>query len=69
MAKGQLLLILLLLSGDSASRSSGLLEEASPPHELQHRVRVALQHRQRRGVAEERRSRRLVFWAVADKAL
>ena len=35
-------LLLLLLSGDSASRSSGLLEEASPPHVLQHRVRVAL---------------------------
>ena len=44
-------LLLLLLSGDPAGRSSGLPKEASPPHGPQHRVRVALQHCQRGGVA------------------
>ena len=65
---GQLLL-LLQLSGDPAGRSSGLPEEASPPHEPQHRVRVALQHCQRRDVAQESGPRRLVLKAVADDVL
>ena len=62
-------LLLLQLSGDPAGRSSGLPEEASPPHEPQHRVRVALQHCQLRDVAQESGPRCLVLWAVADDVL
>ena len=62
-------LLLLLLSGDPADRSSGLPKEASPPHGPQHRVRVALQHCQRGGVAQESGPRRLILRAVADDSV